>query len=155
MWRWVLAGQYHGPWYWLFRKDPPEIIWAEHADIVLAHYVKRHPGTRPWLWWKIVAREPRRRLGGTGDPLDAITNLRETPYTYGIPWSWRQEGQPYTRGVPISDTDPPMFESEATYLARLGLLEPGERERIPRIDFEPEVIRVVGEYIGLYRVGLQ
>ena len=88
------------------------------------------------------------RLGGTGDPLDAITNLRETPYTYGIPWSWRQEGQPYTRGVPISDTDPPMFESEATYLARLGLLDPGERKRIPRIDFEPEVIRVVDGYIG-------
>jgi hypothetical protein len=155
MWRWLLTGQRHGPWYWLFRKDPPEIIWAEHAEIVLAHFVKRHPGTRPWLWWKIVAREPRRRLGGTGDSLDSCTNLRETPYDYGVPWHWRREDDPFKHGTPLSADDPPRYESEASYLLRLDLLEPGELKRIPRIEFQPEVIRVVDDGdIELGRVGL-
>jgi len=42
--------------------------------------------------------------------------------------------------TPIDPQDPPVFEAQATYLERLGLLQPGERERIPAEGFEPEIV---------------
>jgi hypothetical protein len=126
MWRWLLSGQRRGPWYYLLRKDPQEVVWATYRELVLDHYIKRHPGSRPWAWWRFSAPEPRQRLGGTGDPLDACTNLREQPYCWGVPWHWRQEGDHFKRGVPLSAADPPLFESEASYLRRLKLLLPGD-----------------------------
>jgi hypothetical protein len=58
-------------------------------------------------------------------------------------------------GVPLSADDPPIYESEASYLKRLGLFVSGERKRIRRVDFSPVAIRIVDGYIGEYRVGLQ
>jgi hypothetical protein len=57
----------------------------------------------------------------------------------------------FDRGALLSDLDPPMFESEASYLQRLGLLLPGERKRLRRADFSPVVIRRIGtDWIGLF-----
>ena len=39
----------------------------------------------------------------------------------------------------LSESDPPTYESEASYLRRLGLLLPGELRRISRDDFNPVV----------------
>jgi hypothetical protein len=43
-------------------------------------------------------------------------------------------------GVAIDPGDPPVFESQASYLERHGLFLPGERKRLKKEDFEPEVV---------------
>lgn len=101
-------------------------LWLLRCDELLAAWVRGHPGTRPPVWWATSAPEARRQLGGRGTLLtQKIRNLRV----------------PLDRGVPtyfaVAAVDPPVFESEASYLARLGLLLDGERERLTEKDFEP------------------
>ena len=71
------------------------------------------PGTRPWVWWRFDAPEPRwRKVKATGELLPE-TGLVEVP---GVYW---------------------LLESEAHYLRRLDLLRPGERQHLSDADFEP------------------
>jgi hypothetical protein len=137
MWRWLLGGR-GGAWSFLEKRDLRD-VWHEHAEAILAHHVKRRPGTRPARWWQFDAPEPRRRLGGTGTPLHECSAY-VAPFTYGIPDGWRRHGDYFTEGMPIDPDDPPRFESEAKYLLRLGLLLPGERERLCPRDFWPELV---------------
>lgn len=102
---------------------------------------------------------PRLRLGGIGTP--AFEVLANAPaFWLGVPLTWvtfwqvayygcQAVGQgkriPYHRkapfhGVPIDRADPPLFESEAAYLERHGLLLAGERRRLKPRDFAPESI---------------
>jgi len=149
--RWLLDGR-HNRWWYLDRRASPEQVWAEHRDMVVAHFARRHPGQRPLLWWMMDGPEPRRRLGGTGDALFTCSACAEE-YRYGIPTYWRTHDQDYLgRGAPIDDRDPPVFESSATYLRRLQLLQPGEAKRLRRRDYWPEVVRVRDGHVGLYRV---
>jgi hypothetical protein len=106
--------------------------------------------------------EPRLRLGGTGTP--AYEALAYVPsFTRGIPDSWVKawdvefyngrakdiHGEPigtkYMEGhfpyKAIDPDDPPIFESQASYLKRNGLLSPAEAKRIPAEAWEPEAIR--------------
>jgi hypothetical protein len=114
-------------------------VWAEHAEAVVAHHVKRRPGTRPLRWWEFDSPQPRRRLGGVGTPLHECTAYGLSLH-YGIPADWRRQGDFFTSGTPIDPDDPPRYESEAKYLLRLGLLLPGERERLCPRDFWPELV---------------
>jgi hypothetical protein len=34
-------------------------LWREHCDRVIAEWIVENPGTRPSLWWKYDAPEPR------------------------------------------------------------------------------------------------
>ena len=105
--------------------------------------------------------EPRRRLGGVGTPSHEC--LAYMPhYVFGIPAYWVNQwesdyyngralhvdghriGEEYEEGhfagVAIDPGDPPCYESEASYLRRLGLLLPGESKRLRKADFDPEVV---------------
>jgi len=90
--------------------------WGLMKDEILEDWAREQPGTRPRAWWEYNSKEPRRRLGGTGEP-DHGGNLQ-----WGLPRFWT----PNLRGVAIDPEDPPRFESEAAYLKRCGLLLPGE-----------------------------
>jgi hypothetical protein len=35
-------------------------LWNAHRAVVLAWWVREHPGTRPSLWWRFEAPAPRR-----------------------------------------------------------------------------------------------
>ncbi len=121
-------------------------LWLAHRGTILADWIGEHPGTRPSCWWRwdgpIWADrpgfmksecEPRRRLGGVG-------HANDYSFRFGLPTSWVKEGHPSS---PAPDPfDPPMFESQAAYLDRHGLLLPGERRRLKPADFEPEVVAV-------------
>src|SRR5262249_55532651 len=108
---------------------------------IVARHADHRPGARPFLWWKFNAPEPRKRLGGAGDPLFQCSAHAEE-YIWGVPRYWRTDGNSYiTRGTPISDSDPPCFESSAAYLRRLQLFLPGEKRRIVRSEFEPNFVR--------------
>jgi hypothetical protein len=41
---------------------------------------------------------------------------------------------------PVDPSDPPKFESQASYLKRHNLFEPGEERRLKAKDFEPQII---------------
>jgi hypothetical protein len=105
--------------------------------------------------------EPRARLGGIGTP--DFQELNYGPnFELGIPTGWVDPWQvDYYNGrardvhgdlipcqwkegdfvgVAIDPSNPPKFESQAAYLKRQNLLEPGEAQRLKAKDFEPETI---------------
>jgi hypothetical protein len=109
--------------------------------------------------------EPRRRLGGTGTPRHEV--LGYGPHFFkGIPDSWVTEfEQEYYSGrakdihgntIPtkhkkgdftgkaIDENNPPVFESEAAYLARHHLLSDSEKKHLvmhPEL-LEPEIVEI-------------
>ena len=141
----------------------PELLaaWTEARDEILEEWTADTPGTRPSFWWKFDAPrlpvgtfegcshdgklpEPRLRLGGIGTP--SHERLDYTPYySFGIPSSWITRGDvksygAKTTGPAIDPEDPPRYESQSSYLNRLNLLLPGEKRRLRKADFEPELI---------------
>lgn len=133
-------------------------IWdTVEADLVV-DWAREQPGTRPSHWWLWSAPEPRQRIGGTGSLLSDFMSYGPT-YHFGISTFWACEalirkGWPHVHingkaarwapiveladAIPFDPNDPPRFESQATYLARLNLLLPGERKGLAAEDFEPE-----------------
>jgi hypothetical protein len=108
--------------------------------------------------------EPRKRLGGIGTPAYEVLNYMPS-FQFGLPTIWisptdvdyyNREGLfkhvapnpnsagPFT-GVAIDSNDPPIFESEASYLDRHGLFLPGEKKRLKKSDFEPETMLMWSE----------
>lgn len=93
-------------------QDVAAELWAEHGEAILADWVRHSPGCRPWPWWAFESPEPRKQIGGTG-VADWIEFPAVVPaLAWGIPCRWHGGD--------------PVFESQAAYLARLGLLLPGE-----------------------------
>ena len=108
-------------------------LWDTHGAELLEDWRRERPGTRPFAWWVIAAPEPRRCLAGA-----------EYLYPVHAPgdwkWVWRRGfGIPAMRQVGHFEIT---FESEASYFARLGLLDGDDRERLDEDDFEPDVIAV-------------
>lgn len=136
-------------------------LWEIGRETVLEDWIRTRPGTRPSWWWDFDAPrepvgahpgcyydgklpQPRRRLGGTGTPAHEV--LAYMPRThYGIPMTWvtpfdvEYYGRRF-RGQAIDPADPPIYESQAAYVERHGLLLPGERKRLRKADFEPEAL---------------
>jgi hypothetical protein len=141
--------------------------WRLVSGEVLAEWIPEHPGTRPAVWWRWDAPEPRRRLGGTGTPAHEALAVAES-YCRGIPDSWvtRWDVEYYNgrmvdvHGAPIGTAhregdfpydaldpfDPPVYESQAGFLDRHGLLTREERRVLDRdgwpgdevVEAEPE-----------------
>ena len=122
----------------LHESDRLREIWQNFRDDILGDWVQRQPCSRPATWWTHEApAEPipgcsgfhagqRRRLGGVGTPQHEVISVWPR-FEYGIPASWFDEvGASLFGGVPVNQDNPPVFESEATYLDRHGLLTPAE-----------------------------
>ncbi|MEQ1955970.1 hypothetical protein [Mesorhizobium sp. CN2-181] len=139
---------------YLFFYDDHEIrfMWDDFRDVLLGDWIAEHPGTRPWAWWKYDTLENRLRIGGKGtathDALAAVAARFEMglpacgyvdrflhDYYNGVAvdirGNWIVNG--YKPGDFVAEVydpaDPPTFESEVEYLARLGLLFDGEAAR--------------------------
>ncbi len=97
--------------------------WFAARDEVLAGWVAEWPGTRPNAWWLFDAPEPRAQIGGAAGAIGPGAAL-----VFGLPKYWALHWSP---------DDPPEFESEPTYLRRLGLLTAGEARRLTESDYEP------------------
>jgi hypothetical protein len=139
--RWLISGE-RTFWYFIERQEPEEEVWKLHEADVLEHFTKKRPGRRPKLWWKLSSPEPRRRLGGTGDCLADCLPAVVLLHEFGVPSDWNVAGDNIP-GTPISNTDPPRFESEASYLLRHGLLLDGEEEQLGSRAFDPVVLKLV------------
>ena len=112
-------------------------LWNEHEDEWLALWLATYeppwsapttyggPGTRPSAWWIYTAPEPRQQLEGPGAPL----------------WErYPAVMQQYAFGLPSIAGGPATFESEASYLRRLGLFQPRERGRVPASAYTPVTV---------------
>jgi hypothetical protein len=110
--------------------------WKRWREPLLAEWIARRPGTRPWAWWRYDAPEPeRRRLGGKGIEMCEQYLGYTRAFDFGIPRYWHQ----------IDPAQPPLYESEAAYLQRHNLLTPSEARELTADDFQPEVIHHEGE----------
>jgi hypothetical protein len=153
--RWLLAGTRSSWTYLTLRdEDAKREFWRAHEDAVVLHHIKRFPGSRPKMWWRLSAPEPRRRvdLYGIGSPLHECSAVALN-YEFGVPMHWRtaRNDRYFREGVPISAERPPMFESEANYLRRLGLLLPGERSRLTKRSYEPDALVLRADKYQLLR----
>ncbi|MEQ1953600.1 hypothetical protein [Mesorhizobium sp. CN2-181] len=135
--------------FWWTDKEVRE-LWERWRDELLAQWVLDNPGTRPRGWWMFDAPENRIRTGGKGTPKFEV--LGYVPhFEYGMPTSYVDQWEfEYYNGIHrdvdghlidekrkpgdfVADVydpdDPPTFESETAYLARLGLFFDGEAKR--------------------------
>jgi hypothetical protein len=133
--------------------DKCRALWDEHGPAIMEEWIRAHPGTRPSWWWIFdsprmstadldlhgwadcyFARylpDGRKRLGGSGTPAHELENL-VPHFPLGIPDDFRD----------VDPNDPPVYESQAAYLLRHGLFEPGEERRLKLRDYEAEMISV-------------
>lgn len=138
-------------------------LWNDYRSHVLTRWVVEMPGTRPSLWWRYDApRRPtgefadcfwdgvlpvaRERVGGVGTPLHEV--LAYVPHFYlGVPVLWAYPDDPtyssFDSVTAINLSDPPIFESQASWLRRLGLFERGEEARLSPADFHPQSVTAV------------
>jgi hypothetical protein len=145
----------------------PSFWWLHDAPRITPESISRLGRGEGWVTPRTSEyAEPRQRLGGTGTPHHECLNYVPR-FHCGIPDSWVSQweedyyngrkmdihgdpiGMEYTEGhflgVAIDPEDPPRFESQASYLKRHGLLEPGEERRLKAKDFEPETIAIENE----------
>jgi hypothetical protein len=123
--------------YYLAQTRRARELWLKFGPRELQLWIEKHPGTRPTMWWRFDAPrcaenselpELRHCLGGTGTPAsETMAYKPELPL--GIPVDW---------DVDFDEADPPLYEAQASYLKRHGLLVPGELKRLTKEDFEPE-----------------
>lgn len=136
------------------RFDPAKKLWTEECGHLLKSWLRSNPGTRPFAWWRYNSQEPRKRLGGSGRPIFEV--LAYSPsYTCGLPnhWVTQIEADCYPDSQKVRDgvvdpDNPPVFESQAAYLDRLGLLLPSEKSKA---DFLPEILKINPETGRLVR----
>jgi hypothetical protein len=140
----------------VFLKGPSAAdLWMQYSEVVLARWRDAHPGSRPSLWWRFNAPRmphgvypgcfwdgvlpvPRVRVGGVGSALQEVS--AHVPRTYlGVPIDWPEpEDDPQAPIIAIDRENPPLFESQASYLERFDLLGTAERRRLVRNAFDPE-----------------
>ena len=119
-------------------------VWAEVKGKLLQEWTRKRPCTRPWMWWKVDA--PRQKDNDVKAywhnklPVErrkVVGNAKKTTlsyfpyYAWGVYKYWEFDGEP------------PLFESEAVYLRRLGLLTKAEERHLER---HPELLEPVGYY---------
>jgi hypothetical protein len=153
----------------VFGQKDQRALWAAHESEFMAGWIAHHPGTRPAAWWAYSAPEPlRRRLGGTGTERAAVLGMAPD-VRFGIDVGFLDDEDiewysgrakdvhgkvlfPEWQADPLTadaydPQDPPRFESQASFLARHGLLTADERERLPKTAFAPDVITDVEEVV--------
>jgi hypothetical protein len=140
----------------LLDEDKEEGIWQTWGPSVLARWIKERPGTRPSLWWKYQA--PRLPAQGTGtfydgtipEPRQRVGGVGRTQWEAGENWI------PFYRcGIPaardcwefLDPNEPPVFESQANYLKRTGLLTIEEEKALETRPeaWEPETYNIPNE----------
>lgn len=129
-----------------FREDDAAEAWEVLRAEILREHISEEPCTRPWAWWMFEPHEarlcvspPPRGLESVDDPDEPDEEERNesSRRRYGIasPY-WDHEGAEL------------LFESQAHFLRRYGLLTKAERAYLER---HPELLEPVTGYRGVNR----
>jgi hypothetical protein len=102
-------------------------LWERWRGELLPAWIREHPGTRPWGWWRFDAPSHRLKVGGSG----VLYPDGEQVAGFALPGDgfWDEDPDP---------KNPPLFESEAAFLKRHGLLDAAERSRVKPRAYNPE-----------------
>jgi hypothetical protein len=117
----------------------------QYGDRFLAEYIAEHPGRRPAWWWalrELDNGEPllRQRVGGVGVPWGDHQMSHGRPIVFVT--EKNKTWWPGAPGPAIDPANPPLIESQATFLARHDMFVRGEREKLAEDDYSPESIDV-------------
>lgn len=93
-------------------------LWWNLRDTILEQHIQREPLTRPWAFYALEDREPRRRLDRK--PCRCPLDGRQHPGLPPLSMIWFG----HTRGCRCE------YEDESEYLDRLGLLTAEEKKVI-------------------------
>jgi len=96
-------------------RDKQQQLWNENRNFFMASWLKDQACKRPFAWWFFEASEKRRMVSGIGVQAHERCNYKQA-YIIGAPKYWTK----------IDENNPPMFESQAAFLQRLGSLNDGE-----------------------------
>ena len=121
--------------------------WRLNKADILTKWRLEHPGSRPWAWWLFDAPETlRHRIGGQGT-VDHEVFLKTEDILFGVHVSYiidddfevyQNTGETLPRFTqPFDPENAPLWESEASYLQRHGLLTIEEECRLTPVDFKP------------------
>ena len=91
------------------RRPAMKEAWNSYRGQVLTDWIKKNPCSRPSAFWSFDATEPRKQNSGSGDGICEGMAIDAD----GLPKYWQFNWD---------TSDPPIFESEAAYLERHGLL---------------------------------
>ena len=113
-------------------EDRLRLAWEELRNPLLGDWIPEHPGTRPYAWWLCDAPEPRRVVSGIEHPMSGFRNMNgdgPREHWYGIPNPVHvlRRDECVDKGLEFPQL-PPKYESEVSYLGRLGLLTVAERD---------------------------
>lgn len=127
-----------------FHRWNPEPLWKIFGEKLTASWIEDHPGTRPFCWWEYDAPANRMRTGGQGSPEFEVLSAEEE-FIYGVPSRWVSDLSIYCwpdlAKHKVDPSDPPQFESQASYLKRHNLLT--EIERLAATtDYEHEKLKI-------------
>jgi len=128
----------------LDRAENVRSLWEGHREEILARWISEKPGTRPSLWWVFDAPrqpqgkypgewidgrlpEPRKRKGGSGIATFERYDGYCREFMLAMPAHWEE----------FSEENPPLYESQAAYLDRFGLVTPAERKKLKPSAFKP------------------
>ena len=157
-------------------RDRERRAWGMFRTRILLDWVDHHPCTRPWAWWRFDAPswerksntawfngtlpEPRYRLSGAGTPSYEVLCYKPR-FEKGIPMDWvgqqlidcyKRMPKSTFRAVALRKKDPLIYESEASYLDRFGLLTEAEEiflEEHPLL-MKPEKLNMTASMRRLY-----
>jgi hypothetical protein len=110
-------------------------VWRDAGAEITTAWLRANPGSRPWAWWAVDAREPRWCVAGA-----ELLAPKSAPSDFE--WVWRQDwGVPaFIQARPRGYVGLPAVESQAAYLDRLGLLGIEERAELVADAFESEFV---------------
>jgi hypothetical protein len=100
--------------------EPWAAAWDCHGERLLAEWIEKHPGSRPWPWW-IFEHCQERPIANPMRP-DVEAGLRDRA-RFGYLHTTILHGHGAPPGVML-----PLQEPEVDYLDRNDLLTPRERE---------------------------
>ena len=129
----------HGSFVFRVGRPSAQDLWAMLGADVLDIWAVAHPGRRPPLFWSQTSPRPfRERLGGTGTPAAAWTAYVPR-WHLGVPcdWLWAGRDLPPDTANHARPDDPPVYESQAAALKRMGMLLPGECRRLTKAAYAP------------------
>jgi len=125
--------------FYLFRynKDSQKFVWEKFKEEILSEWIPQNPCSRPFVWWSFDAPESRRLVSGLIEYCDVCSkDLR-----WGIDNNF----------LSYSSEDLPLFESQASYLKRLNLLDTKEVKFLNEHQklFDPESMLNIRGLTGL------
>ena len=112
-------------------RDSERNLWSHHEAELLSVWIAKHPGSRPWAWWRFSAPEGRRQVAGGPIERGAYHDQVDGE---GLPLALGE----FSHGVVG-------FESQAACLKRLNLLGEAEAARVTRSQYRPRTFKALAE----------